>query len=562
MRLRGGVDDVLALERRLPELARPVPVLVPLERLEGLRPVLEAEVGEGVVGRTVVGDLAAGREHQQPVAHVEAEDAVGDDDDGTAVVGEAAQHVHHRAVHARVETGGRFVEEEQRRLGQQLQGHADALALPAGEAVHGLRGALFEAEFTDDLVDPGPAFGLGGVLGEAEFGRVRQGAVHGELGVQDVVLRDEADALAQFGVVAVKVAAVVEDGAAVGGALAGERVEQGGLSGAAGSDHGEQAFLADRERHLVEEDLAAPVDGDGEVLDVEGDLAGVDVLLQLVADETERGVSDADDVTRPDRGAGDGLAVEVGAVVAAEVDDLVRAVRPGPQFGVAAGDDQVVDDEVVVGGPADADGTAGQRPYGRRLPVGAGEGGHGDRRGAFRGRGGAVGEDDAGAVGRVAEADHAAGADAPLLDAAAVGVGAVRAVLVLQRPVVGVRPQDRVVPGDAGVVDDDVAERVAAYVVVAARGHDRGARFRLQEEFGRGRHHRPLWHAPNSTDSFTCAPGQRSGCAPVDTCQATGTTSAGTVRCILRASTDSASSSYSVVSSLMAICTSRPAANS
>ena len=109
----------------------------------------------------------------------------------------------------------------------------------------GLPDALFQAQFPDDLVDPGPALVLGGVLREAQLGGIGEGASYGQLGVQDVVLRYEADALAQLGVVAVQVAAVVQDRAPVGGALAGQGVEQRGLSGAAGPDDGEQALLAD-----------------------------------------------------------------------------------------------------------------------------------------------------------------------------------------------------------------------------------------------------------------------------------------------------------------------------
>jgi hypothetical protein len=444
--LGGGVGYVPAVEGRGAVVPGPVPVRVPVERLEGLRPLLETEVRQGVLGRPVVGDLPAGCEHEEPVAHVQAEHAVGDHDDGPAVVGEAAQHVHHRAVHAGVEAGGRLVEEQQRRLGQQLQGDADALALAAGEAVHVLVGALFQAQFTDHLVDPGPPLGFGGVLREAQLGGVGEGFADGQLGVQDVVLRDEADALAQLGVVPVEVAAVVEDGAVVGGPLAGEGVEERGLAGAARADDGEQALLPHRERHVVQQRLAAAVDGDRQVLHVEGDLTGVDVLLEFVADEAERRVADADDVALADRGAGDAAAVEVRAVVAAEVGDLVRPVGQGAQFGVPAGDHQVVDDQVVVGGAADADGAGGQRPDGRGLPVGAREGRHGDGGGAFRGRCGAPQQDHAGAVGRAPEADDAAGADVPLVDAVAVGVGAVGAVLVLDGPVPVVRPQHRVVP--------------------------------------------------------------------------------------------------------------------
>lgn len=241
-----------------------------------------------------------------------------------------------------------------------------------------LRRPLFEAQLADDLVDAVAPFRLLGVLREAEFGRVAEGPAHGQLRVQDVVLRHQADALAQFGVVAVQVAAVVQDRALVGGAQPGQRVEQRGLARAARAHDGEQALLADRERDVIEERLAAPVHGDRQALDVERDLTGVDELLQRVADQAERGVADAHDVPGRDPGAGDRCAVEVGAVVRAEVDDLVRAVGPRPQLGVTAGDGQVVDHEVVVGAAAEVHGPGGQRPHGRRLPERAGRAGHGD----------------------------------------------------------------------------------------------------------------------------------------------------------------------------------------
>ncbi len=498
--LGGGLGDVVPVERRVAVFPRPVPVLDVVEGLEGFRPLLEAEEGEGVVGPAVERDPASGGEDQETVADAETEDAVRDHDDGAAVVGEPAQHVHHGAVHAGVETGGRLVQEEQRRLGQQFHGDADPFALAAGESVHGLSGAFFEPQFPDHLLHPGLPFGVLRVLGEAQFGGVGEGGAHGELGVQDVVLRDQADAPPQFGVVAVQVTAVVQDGAVVGGPLSGQSVEQRGLAGPARSDDGEQALLPHREGDVVEQDLVAAVDGDREVLDVEGDLPGVDILLEFVADQAVRDVADADDVSGACGGAGDGTPVEVGAVVAAEVDDLVAAVGAGAQFGVVAGDRQVVDDEVVVGGPADADRARG------RAAVGAGQFGTRDGRGMSGGGLGGPGEDGAGPVGGVAEADDAAGADVPRLDATAVGVGAVGALCVFEHPAVVVAAQHRVVPRDPCVVEHDVAQRITPDVVVVARVHHRGARVGLQNEFGRRRGDRSLRHGHNSTDSLTCAP--------------------------------------------------------
>lgn len=87
---------------------------------------------------------------------------------------------------------------------------------------------------------------------------------------------------------------------------------------------------------MVEQCLTAPVHRDREVLHVERDLTGVDVFLQLVADQAERGVADAHNVTGPDLAPVDRLTVQKGAVVRAEVDDLVCAVRERLQLRVPA----------------------------------------------------------------------------------------------------------------------------------------------------------------------------------------------------------------------------------
>lgn len=408
--------------------------------------------------------------------------------------------MHDRAVHAGVEPRGRLVEEEQRRLRQQLQCDADALALAAGEAVDRLFRPLFQSQLTYHFGDPGPAFGRVGVVREAEFGGVPEGAVHGQLGVQDVVLRDEPDAMAQLGVVVVEVSAVVEDAALVGRPEAGQRVEQGGFAGAARAHHAQQTLLAHREGDIVEQGLAAPVHGDRQVLYIERDLTGVDELLQHVADQRELGVTDADDVTGGDRGTADQLAVEIRAVVRAEVDDLVRAVRMCPQFGVPVRDGQVVDDEVVVGAAADPYGMDGPRPHGGRLPERAGGSGHGDGGRAVGrvqrgGCGGLADQNGARPVRGVTEPDDAAGAHARLMDALAPGVCTVRAVLVLQGPVVVHRPEHRMVPRHPDIVDDDVAQWVAADVVIPARAHHRGTCIGFEHKFGGSRRDRSVYHA-------------------------------------------------------------------
>lgn len=59
----------------------------------------------------------------------------------------------------------------------------------------------------------------------------------------------------------------------------------------------------------------------------------------------------------------------------AEVMDPVGAVGVGTEFGVPPRDDEIGDDDVVVGGTADPDAVGRQRSDGGRLPEGAGGGG-------------------------------------------------------------------------------------------------------------------------------------------------------------------------------------------
>src|SRR5216684_1111232 len=90
----GSGGGVLRAERRALELPRPVPVRLGVEGLEDLRPARLAEMTQAFARRSVERDLAAGDEDEQPVAQVQIGDAVRNDDDGTAVVGELSHHLH------------------------------------------------------------------------------------------------------------------------------------------------------------------------------------------------------------------------------------------------------------------------------------------------------------------------------------------------------------------------------------------------------------------------------------------------------------------------------------
>ena len=247
-RLRPLAQHVLGVGGRGGVLGGPVAVRVPLEGLEHLGPAGLAEVGEPFLGRAVVGDPPAGDQDEQPVAGVQVVHAVGDDDDRPAVVGQVPHLLHDRLVQARVQARGRLVQEQQRRLGQQLLRHVDPLELAAGQPVGAGVGVPGQAQLAHHLVDPAVAFGRLDVGGEPELGRVLQRAPRGQLGVQHALLRDQADPVPELVVVLVQVTVVVQHRAGGRGAHPGQRAEQGGLARAAGADDAEQALFRDRER--------------------------------------------------------------------------------------------------------------------------------------------------------------------------------------------------------------------------------------------------------------------------------------------------------------------------
>ena len=124
-------DDVALAVGRAPVVARPVAVRLGVECLEDLRPAGLAEVPQAVLRRPEEGDLASWHQDEQPVAEVQVRHAVGDHDDGPAVVRQLGHLLHDRLVQAGIQARGGLVQEEQRRLGQQFQRDVDPFLLAA-----------------------------------------------------------------------------------------------------------------------------------------------------------------------------------------------------------------------------------------------------------------------------------------------------------------------------------------------------------------------------------------------------------------------------------------------
>ena len=290
---------------------------------------------------------AAGGQEQEAIAEVEALGAVGHDDDDPAAVREGSQELHHVLFVAGVQARGRFVQEHQRRSGQELEGHARPLPLAAGQGLDPETRAIRESEIEDHLIHPLFDRGAGDVGGESEAGSIGKRLPQGELRVEDVLLRDVAHPLPDVVVFAVEIATAVRDAALGGRPETRQRVEEGGLAGPGWPDDRQQRRRSDAEGD-VSQDRAAVRDDHRECLRAELDGAPLDVLLQGAGVHPEQVAADADQVALGDEGALDPDAVDERAVVAPQVDELGRAVGETTELGVAPGHAEIVQDEIVV----------------------------------------------------------------------------------------------------------------------------------------------------------------------------------------------------------------------
>ena len=258
LRRHGLVDGPLSLAQHLEHVARVVDVVrLPLPLLP--RP----EESITVPGRAEEhGDAAVA--HHQAVGEllelVLGGLVDGHDDRLARLLGEIGEQGDQRRGVVGGEAAGGLVEEEDDRIGDQLQGDVDALPLPAGEDL--LLGAAdlevlhsLQAEVLDGLLDAGVDLLVAVVGREAEPGAVLDGLEDRQLRVHQVVLGDVSDGSAEVVVDVVEVLPVDADDAVGGGEIAVERQEQRGLARARGAHQGDHVAGEGLERDVVEEDL-------------------------------------------------------------------------------------------------------------------------------------------------------------------------------------------------------------------------------------------------------------------------------------------------------------------
>ncbi len=289
---------------------------------------------------------------------------MGDHDDGAPGIGQFAQHHHHLTVERRIQTRGRFVQDQQRRTGQQFQRHRRPLALTAGEPVHPGVGMFGERKFFQHTVDHLLAVGFRVVRRQSQFGGVAEGLTHGELTVQHIVLRHHADAGAQGLVFGVQVATLEGDHTAGGVRGARDQFRQRRFARTGGADEcGERA--PPRLHIHIDEQLLIALDGEADAVHVQALLG--DRLLPmhqraLLDDKVD--IADGDDVAFAQHRSLLATAVDEGAVGRAEVLDG-QALGGRGQTRVLARGQRIVDDDLVVRGPTDIQ-PAGRQTVGPR----------------------------------------------------------------------------------------------------------------------------------------------------------------------------------------------------
>ena len=177
----------------------------------------------------------SGHEHDA-IAPGEVLDRMRGEHDRRRAVGELAQVGDQLRAGDGVEARGRLVEEEDVRVGEQLDGDAGPLALPAAERADPEVDLPGQAHGVDGVTDSVVNLGPGCRRREPEARGVAKHTLEGQVGMDDVLLGHEAEHVAECPRVGVHVDAVETHRPRGRWGDAGDGLQQSCLAGAAGTD--------------------------------------------------------------------------------------------------------------------------------------------------------------------------------------------------------------------------------------------------------------------------------------------------------------------------------------
>ncbi len=176
-----------------------------------------------------------------------------DAQDRPALVGQAAEQAHHARLGAGVEAAGRLVDVQETWPGQQLGPEADALDLAAAEVGHQSVAVRAQLHLLDDRLNAAVQLGRIGVGRQPQPGGVVERPVDGQQRVNDVLLRDVAERLAEAVEMAIEVLAVGQDLTAGGTAPTVEAVHERAFAGTARPQQADELARLDDQVDAVEQ---------------------------------------------------------------------------------------------------------------------------------------------------------------------------------------------------------------------------------------------------------------------------------------------------------------------
>ncbi len=219
------------------------------------------EFGGGAVGHHVSliqhGDL--------PGEHVRLLQVLGGEQDGRPGGDELADDHPHLCAAPGIETGGRFVQEDDLRAVDQTHGQVEAPAHPSGIGRERLASGIGELESLEQLLNPFAAVSSRQV---SEPGHQQQVLLAGQDAVHRGELSGQTDQAPDGGWLADDIVTTDPRGATVRPEQGGKDVHDRGLSGAVGSEQRKDATGGDVEVDVVQHDLVA--ESFGERFDLDG----------------------------------------------------------------------------------------------------------------------------------------------------------------------------------------------------------------------------------------------------------------------------------------------------
>ena len=218
--------------------------------------VLDAEIPPRLRGRASKGQVTIPGQEDHLVTPVDSRRLVGSEDDRDPSAGQLAQQSHDLRRRRRIQARGGFIQEEGAWPGEQLDRDAGALALTTRQHPDRDITPVGQVQLAQYLIDH--SVGLPGrrARGQPESRRVLERAPQRHFAMDDVILRDVADARVARGG-GIDPSAVVPDLAGRGCPQPRENLEQGGLSRSAATCDSNQLTRLDGEGHLVQ-DLTFP----------------------------------------------------------------------------------------------------------------------------------------------------------------------------------------------------------------------------------------------------------------------------------------------------------------